>query len=563
MANPTARLWFQLRQQLWGSGLYRVFLKTGSGALPLRFLDDPWPGDGAQGRRILNHRFSFKGLTVDVAPDQLPWHRSGVGELWREEMLGFSWCRDMVAVEDDESRRALRRLIMAFILDAPTFQPLSWRPDLVGRRLHSWLTCGEYPLFGGDEAFRKTFAQALARHNRHLYFAASEAPTGPGRIAAAMGLIAAGICLPQQQSSLNRGLVLLEAEIANQILVDGGHVSRCPSIQLRVLADLTTVRANLKQGDVVIPDYLTQAIDRMTPMLRFFRHGDGNLALFQSGFEEDNSLLSMVLAKADAKGKPLAFARHSGYQRMNNGKTVVILDVATPPEPETGGVAHASTLAFEMSVAKHRLITNCGHAVVGGPNWIEAVRATAAHSTLVLNHQNSSELLANGGLGKRRAGVPRCTRHEEDAGLWLEAVHDGYAELFGLIHRRRLFLDVSGGDLRGEDSIEPVPDPKYRSRQGPGPMEKAQQMPVVIRFHLHPNVQSSMVENGQAVLLRLPTGAGWRMRARGGRLALEESVYLGKRGERRRCEQITLSGEIQGDPYILKWALNRMDVLRS
>ena len=81
-----------------------------------------------------------------------------------------------------------------------------------------------------------------------------------------------------------------------------------------------------------------------------------------------------------------------------------------------------------------------------------------------------------------------------------------------------------------------------------------------LRFHLHPGVQASLVQNGTAVLLRLPGGTGWRLIAEGGTLSLAESVYLGSAGEVRRSEQIVVSGVIEaGSPAArVKWALKRV-----
>jgi uncharacterized heparinase superfamily protein len=118
--------------------------------------------------------------------------------------------------------------------------------------------------------------------------------------------------------------------------------------------------------------------------------------------------------------------------------------------------------------------------------------------------------------------------------------HDGYQHNFGLIHHRRLFLSADGGDLRGHDRLE-----------GKGGKRLA------IRFHLHPQVLASLAQDGEAVLLRLPGGAGFRLRSSGAEVSLAESIYLGQPGEMRRTQQIVLSREIKGAGAEVKWALTR------
>ena len=58
------------------------------------------------------------------------------------------------------------------------------------------------------------------------------------------------------------------------------------------------------------------------------------------------------------------------------------------------------------------------------------------------------------------------------------------------------------------------------------------------------------------MLLRLPSAGGWRLRADGARMTLEESVYLGG-PEPRRTEQVVLTGYADG-PQQVKWAISKV-----
>ena len=78
-----------------------------------------------------------------------------------------------------------------------------------------------------------------------------------------------------------------------------------------------------------------------------------------------------------------------------------------------------------------------------------------------------------------------------------------------------------------------------------------------IRFHLHPNVQASMTQDGQAALLRLPSGSGWRFKFEGPViLTLEPSIYFGDGSTQRRTSQLVLSGQADGNTQIT-WRLAR------
>jgi uncharacterized heparinase superfamily protein len=217
---------------------------------------------------------------------------------------------------------------------------------------------------------------------------------------------------------------------------------------------------------------------------------------------------------------------------------VLIMDTGAPPPPGLDSNAHAGTLSFELSIGRDRLIVNCGSAPAAMSEWREALRATAAHSTLVIADTSSAEVTPEG-LGPRRPEKVEVQRQEASGAHWLEASHDGWLKTLGALHRRRLYVAESGEDVRGEDAVE-----------------AATPQPYAIRFHLHPTVQASLQPDGEAILLRLPGGVGWRFRAEGARLALEESIYMGG-SEPRKAEQIVLVCDEAG-PQQVKWAITKV-----
>ena len=295
--------------------------------------------------------------------------------------------------------------------------------------------------------------------------------------------------------------------------------------------------ALLQAGQTQPPAALSNAIERMAPALRVLRHGDGGLALFNGSREESGALVDLVLTQAGRGGRGPSALTDGGFHRLQAGRSVLIVDCGAPPPHGVDRYAHAGTLAMELSIGRDRMIVNCGAFPAGPPVWRDAARATAAHSTLVIADHNSSELRPDG-LGRRPVDV-KAQRQEANGAHWLEAHHDGWLKPFGAIHRRRLYVSESGEDIRGEDVIE-----------------AAQPQPFTLRFHLHPDVQASMQQDGEAVLLRLRSGGGWRLRADHARLSLEESIYLGG-AEPRRTEQVVLVGRADG-PQQVKWAISKV-----
>src|ERR1700755_2009806 len=111
-------------------------------------------------------------------------------------------------------------------------------------------------------------------------------------------------------------------ELDRQILPDGGHISRNPGALIELLLDLLPLAQAFTARNVAPPPPLTHAIDRMMPMLRFFRHGDGTSALFNGVGPPSPELIAPLLAYDAARGEPVANAPHSGYQRVQANSTV-------------------------------------------------------------------------------------------------------------------------------------------------------------------------------------------------------------------------------------------------
>lgn len=530
----------------YGNPLYALML---SGPAPNGLTvvpPDPWPGDVRTGEELLRGVARFAGKAFPLDPRMHGcWEPLGATPRWLAAAHGFDWLRDLRAASVDDGRRCARALIDAWIDEYGAWRQTAWTPAALGRRISNWIGLHDFFCASADDEFRARVFDSLARQTRHLARIMPGGATGVDLLVAYKGLAYSAICLGGKPRDADDVLKALARELSQQILPDGGHVERCPIVQLETLRHLIDIRAVLRTARAETPEALQHAIDRMTPALRFFRHGDGGLALFNGGREGDSSLIDTVLAQADARGRPLKSAPHTGFERLIAGRTLAMLDVGAPAPVGFDATAYAGVLGLEVSIGKERLIVNCGAHPSQSGAWRQALAATAAHSTVVVGDTNSSEVLPEGGLG-RRLTLATCERQELDAGAVLVvATHDGYAQNFGLLHRRRLYLADSGEDLRGEDTLEPV-----LGRQPP-PQNFA------VRFHLHPLVSAALNEAGDAVLLKLPLGGTWRLQARGGMLELQESVYMGQGDEPRPTLQVAVFGQTAAEPVTVKWALRR------
>ena len=83
----------------------------------------------------------------------------------------------------------------------------------------------------------------------------------------------------------------------------------------------------------------------------------------------------------------------SGYHRLTCGSTLVIADIGPGAPAAVSTHAHAGCLSFELSVAEERIIVNCGASLLKGVEWEQAMRATAAHSTVTVADTSSAHIV--------------------------------------------------------------------------------------------------------------------------------------------------------------------------
>jgi uncharacterized heparinase superfamily protein len=324
--------------------------------------------DATRASEIYAGRFAFAGKVV-ICDRRSPFEITPPSDEWAVMLLSFSWLRHLRAADGAITRANARSLIDDWISRQGGWHPLGWRVDVLSRRIVSWLSHAPFILQDADARFYRRFLRSLSRQVRCLRRALKQSRDGLPRLQALIALNYASLCLQGQSRSLRGNVRRLAEELRTQILPDGGHISRNPGALIELLVDLLPLRQLFSARHLHPPQALNNAIDRLMPMQRFFRHGDGNFALFNGMGPTPVDLLATVLAYDDARGAPVSNAPHSGYQRIDAGATALLIDTGRPPPIAMSQEAHAGCLAFELSWKQQRLVVNCGLPAVNKENW--------------------------------------------------------------------------------------------------------------------------------------------------------------------------------------------------
>lgn len=443
----------QIRHAFVGVGVPRSIGDAGV-ALALRapavaFLPPP-----AHVRRLGPERFELLATAFDV-PNGPDWARTDHGPLFAYHLHQHEWLR-CPGVEPE--RRA------AVLLDwiRSNRAGVGWDPHPIGLRLLAWgklmTTAGSLP---DDPALLDALVRAFADQAETLSQGLEIRLQANHLLSNLICVVFAGLLIEGSPSAAWRGRAdRLVEELARQVHGDGGHEERSPmyhaALEEGLLDLLNLCRARPERAPAGLVPALEAAIGRMQRALEILSHGDGRIALFaDAAFDvapEPRALRDYAARLGVPLATPDAFAgsarlEQTGYVRLERGEWLLIASVAGPAPAHQPGHAHCDALAFELSVAGRRLVTDTGvFEYRAGPRR-ERSRATASHATIQIDEEEQAEVWS----AHRVGGRPIVALHAGGDGGAAEATCRGWSRP-QTTHRRRYRVGETGVEI--EDAVE-------------------------------------------------------------------------------------------------------------
>ena len=464
-------------------------------APPRRSRSGPWVAPVEHAASLVGPaRFRFLGSEEDLS--DIGWDGPGAAKLWRYNQHYFA---DLTAEEWSSRSEWHRSLMAAWIAANPPGRGSGWEPYPTSLRIVNWI---KWALAGNQlsaEALASLATQARWLTRRIEWHLLANHLFINGK-----ALVFAGLFFDGREADhwLAKGTAILARQAAEQILPDGGHFELSPMYHALIaedLLDLVNIARTYGQDDLVTA--WAWLVPNMLAWLATMTHPDGDIAFFNDsafGIAAPLDRLDQYALRLGHRGNrtagPLRHLPDSGYFRLSIGDFVTIGDVGRVGPDYQAGHAHADTLSFELSFGKQRVFVNSGISEYGAGPERQRQRGTAAHNTVILADENSSEVWSGFRVGRRARPSDVLVDVRGDR-LHAEAAHDGYRHLAGAPRVWRSFdLDERGLTIR--DSISPP----YRSEA---------------HFHLHPAIKIAELSAGHAALL-LPCGRRLRLELEGG-----------------------------------------------
>ncbi|UIP07227.1 heparinase II/III family protein [Erythrobacter sp. SDW2] len=520
-------------------------------------VETPLAGDRGAGVALRAGHFLVYGVKAPIGQLDFASASAKLTPPFERAVHGYGWLRDLAGCCPREQATPVATRIHAAWLDAnpKPGKAAAWDVEQVGHRLLAWLV--HAPLLMSAEPLRGRTLAAIDETARWLDRNVTKANDKLGEVTGWAALVAAGLLLTDGKPRRLYAEAGLAHALGDLIAEDGGVLSRSPLAQMDALALLVELSACYRAVKMDPPQAIPGMMALLVPPLLTLMHGEGGLGSWQGAGAVPAEKVAGLVRASGVRTRPLRDVRQWGFQRATGGKTILQFDAAPPPLPRHARAGCASTLAFELSSAGQRIVVNCGGAAFAGgqvPHRIEqGLRATAAHSTLVLDDANSTAVLIKGKLG---AGVNEVEVDRRAIGTGrgsatrLEASHDGYALRFGLNHRRILVLRDDGTELLGEDVLLPV-----------GKRGKTGKIGFAIRFHIGPGIELRLAEDKKGAGLALPDGTYWQFRVAGdfaGEVAIEESLWVDGNGRPQPIEQLVIQGMTSRSGGNFSWLLKQM-----
>ena len=529
---------------IYGSRIYNYYLSQVNIVDINNIPIDPWPGDPFLGENILQGNFSLAGEKI-FSSEKLIWFAHRQNFYWQNEIHSFSWLRHLKAKSGSLARKHARYLILDWINKFGEWEEEVWEPDILSRRVTSWISNLNFLLAEKDKNFSDLIIKSLLKQIKHLtrlsnkkYFNLLEKEFGIDEssvkiIQIVKGLMISLVSFEKNDKAFKRFIKFLEDEVAKNFNEEGVHSSRSPFVQLCVLADLITIRDSLISTNLEVPDFILSIIKKISHATRFFRNQKGTLVMFNGSKTGEKKVIDKILNAADGKARakgPKSLYK-SGFEKLQKEDVCIFIDTLCGEEKMLSTAPHA----IEVLIGKYRLLGSCGTFFGKNRSWKKLIQSSTANSSLTI--ENISPF-----LNEDKHQASQSKRYNRDGAEVVELTHYGYYHRFSSICRRTIELGNDGNNIAIMDSIH---------------SERLKNFD--IRIHFNPGIKVTLSRDKKSALI-LISDQGWNFVSNGeGKLTLEQSIFIDDEGTQLNTSQLIISGETTNKKTEVLWGLRRIN----
>ena len=279
----------------------------------------------------------------------------------------------------------------------------------------------------------------------------------------------------------------------------------------------------------------------MTSALKTYQHADTSLPLFNGCNNNYNNAIEQIFEKEE-------FVKAKTFTKFKNGiavykdsKKMIFFDVVQASNHGFHSELSSGSLAIEMSAYSEKIITNCGGSEIGGKNPAY-LKYSAAHSSIILDNTNVSEIKENGFNTAFIKKVNFDMKDDEDEAI-LSGTHNGYLTNYQKICKRVLFISKKKELIRGEDTIISTKSIIEKNVYH-------------IRFHLMPEISTTLTENKKNIIIKTKNNIIWMFKSNK-EIVIEKSIFV-KNDIANETNQIVITGVTSSLNTKVQWSLEKI-----
>ena len=479
-------------------------LKVTGQSSTVRRLTDNWQGQSEIGKKIINGKTNPKLI---------------------RDFNKFNFLRDLKAEGSIKSRSIARSLVSNWIDERHNLLSKEFDSQIMAERITCWSFNFSWFAESGELDLQKKILYSIALQIKYLEIKLTETNNHLEIIIIIKGILVAKSILFDDIINIDELLNLIDEKLEILTNVDGGHSSRSPVLQINLLRHLIEIRSVVGILKNVHAENLHKQTIKMGEFCRSFQMPNGHFAWFHGGSLVPKDIIKQTLNRVGYKNRIFQVAEDTGFCRLSNMDSLVFVDIGLKPIVNTN--TKASLFAFEFFYKKEKIISNLGELINSNIKSAKnSLASSAAHSTLNIDDRNNIDL-----TGKRKTEILNVKYGKTKDGDLLDITHSGYNTIFGINHKRQIYLSNKKNEIRGKDEIINLGNigtiPKRAN----------------IHFHLDPNIELIQTRSG-SILLKHSKGFVWKMSSDNQDIDIKDSVMFTPKGPVP-CKEIMINMKLE------------------
>jgi len=470
------------------------------------------------------------------------WNNPNLKKKDRQNLNSFFW---LFSLDLRSSKKDTQNVIYQWINANERYNYKNWKIDIIGKRIIAWISNSRLTYENGNIDYKDKFNRIIKKQINHLINEIESSELINDKIIGCAAIVLTGLSYPQNNNYLNTGLNLLKKLAKYSLDNDGFPRSRNIRQLSFYLKYFILIREWFKESQNEIPEFINENIYHLGQAYAFIWQNNKIDFLFNGNHQTNNHNFDLYLKRLGYSFKNQN-NELGGYAVLNNKKNSLIMDIGSSPNTKLSSEYQAGALSFEIISNGKKLISNCGYFQKVNHQLNEVSKSSASHSTLIIDDRSSCSFNK---LTDKKSKICKGLRILEkkivfEKNYWkINASHDGYLKLHGIIHEREIEFYPEQLKYIGQDKIV--------SNKG------IKNLKFEIRFHLEPNIRIMKTQDGKSILIDLD-GEGWKFSSENTIINIDKGLYFGEKNSFTDNQNIFISGMTNKENQTIRWEITKL-----